>query len=352
MAAGGFKEFVAGEVLDEDEINDYLMQGMLVFAGTAARGSAITSPVEGQFSFLKDSDTVEFYTGSAWQALETETPAADISGGGATATSGGYRYHVFTANGNLVVNSAGVADALLIGGGGSGGYQSARYGGGGGGAGGVQYVEKLYLSAGTASIVVGAGGAATVRASNLSSRPGNDSTLGANIVGAGGGAGGSNGTGGTPKFMGESGQKGGSGGGGAGDNFGGGPGITNQGSAGGNGGIIDTGGGGGGGASAVGGNAATNTGGNGGNGTSAFSVWGVATSTGQLISSTRWYAGGGGGGADTTAGTGGNGGGGTGGTDGSNGTAGTGNTGGGGGAAEEGNGAAGGSGLVIVRVAV
>jgi hypothetical protein len=45
MAAGGFKEFVAGETLDQDEINDFLMQGMLVFAGTAARGSAITSPV-------------------------------------------------------------------------------------------------------------------------------------------------------------------------------------------------------------------------------------------------------------------------------------------------------------------
>jgi hypothetical protein len=38
MAAGGYKEFVAGETLDQDEINDYLMQGMLVFAGTAPLG--------------------------------------------------------------------------------------------------------------------------------------------------------------------------------------------------------------------------------------------------------------------------------------------------------------------------
>jgi hypothetical protein len=43
MAAGGFREFVAGEILTEDLINDYLLQGVLVFAGTAARGSAITS---------------------------------------------------------------------------------------------------------------------------------------------------------------------------------------------------------------------------------------------------------------------------------------------------------------------
>ncbi len=54
MPAGGFKTFVAGEVLDQADINDYLMQGVLVFAGTAARGSAIgTAPVEGQFAFLK-----------------------------------------------------------------------------------------------------------------------------------------------------------------------------------------------------------------------------------------------------------------------------------------------------------
>ena len=28
MAAGGFKEFVAGETLDQDEINDFLMLGV------------------------------------------------------------------------------------------------------------------------------------------------------------------------------------------------------------------------------------------------------------------------------------------------------------------------------------
>jgi hypothetical protein len=66
MAAGGFKEFVAGETLDEDEINDYLMQGMLVFAGTAARGSAIPSPSEGMVTYRSDDDTVEVFDGSAF----------------------------------------------------------------------------------------------------------------------------------------------------------------------------------------------------------------------------------------------------------------------------------------------
>ena len=67
MAAGlGFKTFTTGEVLTAADTNGYLMQGVLVFASSAARASAITSPQEGQYSFLKDTDAIEYYTGSAW----------------------------------------------------------------------------------------------------------------------------------------------------------------------------------------------------------------------------------------------------------------------------------------------
>jgi hypothetical protein len=34
------------------------MQGVLVFASTAARDAAITSPQEGQFAFTKDTNTM------------------------------------------------------------------------------------------------------------------------------------------------------------------------------------------------------------------------------------------------------------------------------------------------------
>jgi hypothetical protein len=37
-----------------------------VFAGTAARGSAIPSPVEGMYAHLNDTDTLQYYDGSAW----------------------------------------------------------------------------------------------------------------------------------------------------------------------------------------------------------------------------------------------------------------------------------------------
>lgn len=70
MAAGlGFKTFVTGDVLTAADTNGYLMQGVLVFATAAARDSAITSPQEGQFAFLKDTNTTTYYTGSAWTDL-------------------------------------------------------------------------------------------------------------------------------------------------------------------------------------------------------------------------------------------------------------------------------------------
>ena len=70
MAAGlGFKTFTTGEVLTAADTNGYLMQGILVFASAAARDSAITSPQEGQACYLKDTNEVLTYSGSAWVAV-------------------------------------------------------------------------------------------------------------------------------------------------------------------------------------------------------------------------------------------------------------------------------------------
>ena len=72
MAAGqGFKTFTTGEVLSASDVNGYLMQGVLVFASAAARDAAITSPQEGQFAYLKDTNVTTYYTGSAWSNLDT-----------------------------------------------------------------------------------------------------------------------------------------------------------------------------------------------------------------------------------------------------------------------------------------
>lgn len=70
MGAGsGFKTFVTGDVLTAADTNGYLMQGVWVFADAAARTAAVTSPQEGNMSYLKSTDSVEYYSGSAWTAV-------------------------------------------------------------------------------------------------------------------------------------------------------------------------------------------------------------------------------------------------------------------------------------------
>jgi len=92
MAAGlGFKTFTTGEVLTAADTNGYLMQGVLVFASSAARASAITSPQEGQYSYLKDTNSTEYYDGAAWIAapigdITGVTAGTGISGGGTSGT--------------------------------------------------------------------------------------------------------------------------------------------------------------------------------------------------------------------------------------------------------------------------
>jgi hypothetical protein len=95
MAAGlGFKTFDTGDVLSAADTNGYLMQGVLVFADSTARAAAITSPQEGQFSFLKDTNSTEYYTGSAWAA---------VGGGGG---GGGKVLQVVTATNATAVNTS------------------------------------------------------------------------------------------------------------------------------------------------------------------------------------------------------------------------------------------------------
>lgn len=110
MAAGlGFKTFTTGEVLTAADTNGYLMQGILVFASAAARDAAITSPQEGQFAYLKDTNVTTYYTGSAWANVDTTgmtnpmTTTGDLiySSPGSTPV----RLGIGTANQILRVNS-------------------------------------------------------------------------------------------------------------------------------------------------------------------------------------------------------------------------------------------------------
>jgi hypothetical protein len=65
MAGLGFKTFADGDVLLASEVQGYIQDQMImVFANATARDAAITSPAEGMFAFLKDTDTLTVYTTS------------------------------------------------------------------------------------------------------------------------------------------------------------------------------------------------------------------------------------------------------------------------------------------------
>ena len=268
--------------------------------------------------------------------------------GGTQYTDATHIYHAFPSSGTFqVVSGQKNVDVLVIAGGGSGSVDRA----GAGGAGGVLAFLNQLMTPGEYLAVVGGGAAGTTGGQAFRGINSSFSNLTPSIGGGGGGGGGGD--------ILTNGLSGGSGGG-AGNNppggfSTGGAGTPGQGFAGGNS-VYQApnyGGGGGGGAGGAGANGTASVGGNGGPGTSAYSSWGIATGYGQLVSSVRWFAGGGGGGNYGSSGgphgTGGIGGGGAG-TWSGTGNSGLINTGSGGGSnGSSGTGGSGGSGLVIVR---
>jgi hypothetical protein len=100
MAAGlGFKEFLTGDVLTAADANGYLAsQVVMVFASSAARASAITSPQEGMITYLKDTDVTQYYSGSAY---------VTIGGGSSPLTTKGDLYTFSTVDARLGVGTNG-----------------------------------------------------------------------------------------------------------------------------------------------------------------------------------------------------------------------------------------------------
>ena len=95
MAGAGFRTFADGEVLTAALVQNYLQdQAVMVFADSTARDAAIGTAVvsEGMFTYLADTDTLEFYSGSSWVAF-----SAGAKGGGTD--------QVFYENGTAVTAS-------------------------------------------------------------------------------------------------------------------------------------------------------------------------------------------------------------------------------------------------------
>lgn len=287
------------------------------YVGLWRNTAAITSVTiknNGPFNFTSGT-TFSLYGIKAQPAFTTKA-----TGGTIVQAADGYVYHTFTSGSSSFVPSQALScEVLMVAGGGGGMYgKSATYAGSGGGAGEVTgYTAKTFSSGVTYTVAIGAGGAGAPGI-NQDGSTGSSSTVSGSgfttLTAAGGGGGLYNtGSGGT------------SGNGYAGGSAAGG----------------DSSGGGGGGATAVGGIWSL---GNGGAGTSAYSQWGIATTTGDNVSGTVWYGSGGSGQVGSLSNTKVPGGGGYRPSN-KNGIA---NTGGGGAGGNDGTGA-GGSGVVIIR---
>jgi len=115
----GRKTFTAGEVLQAADVNDFLMdQSVMVFAGTAARGSAIPSPSEGMVTYRSDDDVVEVFDGSVFapisagglvevkSALFTGTQSASVTAGSNVAvTDLSITHEVANASNKLIISA-------------------------------------------------------------------------------------------------------------------------------------------------------------------------------------------------------------------------------------------------------
>lgn len=113
----GFKVWTTGDLVNASDFNSYLQEQVIMrFADSSARDSQVSSPEESMFCMLADTNTLQFYDGSAWVNFIGDgditgvTAGNGLSGGG---TSGAVSLAV-DINGQSSITPL-VADEIIFG---------------------------------------------------------------------------------------------------------------------------------------------------------------------------------------------------------------------------------------------
>ena len=126
MAGAGWQSYSTGDLIDATTFQTFIQDQVIqVYASATARDTALgTNDAEGMFCFLKDSNTLQFYDGSAWvnfigdgdiTGVTITTASNSGLAGGASATSGAFSATMTTDLNNLASATVNVAnDSIAI----------------------------------------------------------------------------------------------------------------------------------------------------------------------------------------------------------------------------------------------
>lgn len=108
----GRKVFAPATVLTAADVNNFLMdQAVMVFADSAARGSAIPTPTEGMVTYLEDTNLLEVFTGTSFVPVAEEADLTTLIPKSTVTTAGDLI--VADGAGSVTRLGIGAADTVL-----------------------------------------------------------------------------------------------------------------------------------------------------------------------------------------------------------------------------------------------